>query len=160
MRHAFPCYQTRLSLLAKMIGRSVPFLNMVRRARPWPYTLEQMSTLQPGTLGAETAIFLIERDFDLLPQYEAHDIAHTLLRYNTTSSGELRLQAFMWGNRSSSIEGRVLLLIGVALMPELWPTLHTDYNRGRHAAYHLKNWNFANMLDEDIAQLREMLEPG
>lgn len=103
----------RMKLLARLIGASVPVSNLLRRPRPWPYTLDELRRFSPGTLGAETAVFLDARRFGFLPQYETHDVIHTLLDYKTTTSGELRLQAFMLGNRSASFAGRVLFLIGL-----------------------------------------------
>ena len=148
----------RLSLLAWMIGASVPCLNLFRKTRPWPHSLEELETFPPQSLGAEIATFLGVRGFDLLPQYETHDAIHTLLGYGTSTTGELRLQAFMWGNQSASFAGRVLLLIGLIMLPELWSRLKTDYQRGRQAQ-HIASWNIPTLLREDIADLRQQLEP-
>lgn len=159
MVNNFPLFEWRLKILARMIGSSVPFLNFFRKPKNWPITLEEMSNLEPGTLGAETALFLKRRNFDLLPQYEDHDMIHTLLGYNTNTSGELRLQAFMWGNGSSSFEGRVLFLIGLLMFPELRKVLHEDYRRGKKAVQKIGKWDFTELLERDITLLRQSLEP-
>ena len=159
MRNRLPFYQLRLKILARMIGSSVPFLNFFRKPKHWPITLEEMSNLAQGTLGAETALFLQKRNFDLLPQYEDHDMIHTLLGYNTTTSGELRLQAFMWGNGSSSFEGRVLFIIGLVVFPEMWEMLLEDYRRGKRAVFKIGKWDFVGLIERDITLLRQTLEP-
>lgn len=123
----------RSRLVAWMIRASVPLLNRLRRPQPFPHTLDELRALPPHTLGFETAAFLDQRRFGFLPQYETHDIIHTLLGYDTTTTGELSLQAFMTGNQSASVAGRVLLVLGVALLPELWGQLRRDFHRGRHA---------------------------
>ena len=123
----------RSRLVARMIAASVPLLNRFRRPPPFPYTLEELRRLPPDSLGAETASFLDRRHFGFLPKYETHDVIHALLGYDTTTSGELRLQAFMCGNRSASKAGQVLFVIGAVLLPELWGQLTRDFHRGRHA---------------------------
>jgi hypothetical protein len=141
-----------------MIGASVPFLNLFRKTPPWPHPLEELKRFPPRSLGAEIAAFLGGRGLDFLPQYETHDAIHTLLGYTTSTTGELRLQAFMWGNQSASFAGRVLLLMGLMMLPELWPQLKQDYQRGRQAQ-HLASWDIPRLLKEDIGLLRKRLEP-
>lgn len=155
----FPLFRARKKAVAWLIGRAVPLLNSLRRPQPWPVSLAEMRQLPAGSLGAATAAFLEQRHFTLLPQYEIHDMMHTLLGYGTTTTEELRLQAFMWGNHSASLEGRVLLLIGLVTLPELWAILAADYRRGRRAAYQLSYWDFLALLSYDIEQLRCLLEP-
>ena len=148
----------RLNLLARMIGASVPILNFFRKSHTWPYSLNELRKFPARSLGAETVAFLDVRGFEFLPQYETHDAIHTLLGYGTTTTGELRLQAFMWGNQSASFAGRVLLLMGLVMLPELWSQLKDDYQRGRQAQ-HLASWNIPNLMNEDVEVLRKRLEP-
>jgi ubiquinone biosynthesis protein Coq4 len=99
----------------------------------------------PGTLGAELAAFLDTRHLNFLPQYETHDAIHLLLNYDTTVTGELRLQAFMLGNGSASFAGRVLLILGFILLPELWAQLKKDFSRGRKSA-RIAVWDIRHLL--------------
>ena len=151
---------SRKRLVAWMIHKAVPALNVFRYPQPWPYTLEEMRTFPLGSLGLEMASFLDARSFDLLEKYEVHDAAHTILGYKTTTVGELKLQAFMWGNKSSSYAGRVLFLIGLAILPELWPELKLDYERGKKAAERIEEWNLAALVHQDLTALRSQLEPS
>src|SRR4051812_24638605 len=109
----------RKRIVAWMINKAVPRLNVFRHPKPWPYSLDELRTFPRGSLGLEMAYFLGSRGFGLLPKYETHDGVHTLLNYRTSTTGELQLQAFMWGNSSSSFAGRVLFLIGLISLPEL-----------------------------------------
>ena len=147
----------RSRLLAGLIAASVPLLNRFRRPRPFPYTLEELRRLPPASLGAATAAFLDQRQFGFLPEYETHDVVHTLLGYDTTTSGELRLQAFMWGNRSASTAGRVLLVMGAALLPELWRQLREDFRRGTRAQ-RLAALDLRVVVHEGCDQLRTDLK--
>jgi ubiquinone biosynthesis protein Coq4 len=151
--------QLRKRLVAWMIHKAVPALNIFRYPQTWPYTLEQMRTFPKGTLGMEMASFLDVRGFGLLDKYEIHDAVHTILSYKTTTAGELKLQAFMWGNKSSSYAGRVLFLIGLLMLPELWPELKMDYERGKKAAERIEEWDLATLVHKDINLLRLQLEP-
>ena len=159
MPSKLPLLRVRKKVVAWLIGQAVPILNGLRRPQPWPYSLAEMSQLPAGSLGAETAVFLKQRNFSMLPQYEIHDMIHTLLAYGTSTTEELRLQAFMWGNNSASFEGRGLFLLGLALLPELWPIMRADYRRGRRAAYQLSQWDFLALIACDMAHLRFQLEP-
>jgi hypothetical protein len=153
-----PLYKFRMSLLARMIGASVPVLNRFRKPTPFPYLLNELRVFPTGSLGAETAQFLDARSFDFLPQYETHDVFHTLLGYGTSTTGELRLQAFMWGNQSSSFAGRVLFILGLMLTPELWPQLQKDMERGRRSV-RVAELDIPRLLPDSLDTLRLRLVP-
>lgn len=147
----------RPKLVSWLIKTSVPLLNLFRRPEPFPYSLHDLRFFPGGTLGAATVSFLDKRQFDFLTKYETHDIFHTLLGYGTTTTGELRLQAFMWGNRSSSFAGRLLFLIGIVILPELWPQLHKDFARGRQAR-RINGADIPVLLHENIDNVRSKFD--
>lgn len=146
----------RKRLVAWLIQQAVPALNVLRRPPPWPYTLEELHHFPAGSWGADLAAFLAARGFTYLPKYEPHDAAHVLLGYDTTVTGELRLQAFMVGNRSVSFAGRVLLGLGALVLPELWSQLRQDWVRGRQAV-RLATWDVPALLHEPTAVLQTRL---
>lgn len=150
--------QFRKRLVAWMIHQAVPTLNIFRNPKPFPYTLEEMRKFHQGTLGYEVAVFLDKRGFDLLPKYEIHDAIHTILNYNTTTVGELKLQAFMWGNKSSSFAGRILFLIGLIVLPELWTELKSDLERGKSTIERIDDWDMVSKFNVDLLTLRLQLE--
>ncbi|HNP88256.1 MAG TPA: hypothetical protein PKK78_19110 [Kouleothrix sp.] len=88
-----------------------------------------------------------------MTNYEVHDAFHTLLDYDTNVIGELRLQAFMVGNRSASFAGRVLLGAGLLILPELWPQLGYDMSRGRQSDC-VGQWRVPTLLSCNIAPLQ------
>ena len=151
--------QVRKRIVAWMIHKAVPALNIFRYPKAWPYDLATMRKFPKGTLGLEMAAFLDVRGFGLLNKYEIHDAMHTILGYKTTTVGELKLQAFMWGNNSSSFAGRILLLIGLFMLPELWSELKVDCERGQKAAARIADWDLAALVQKDISLLRLQLEP-
>ena len=62
-----------------------------------------MNKLEEGTLGKEIAKCLKENNLNLVPNYESHDLKHTLLNFKMTPLDEIRMQAFMIGNGNWSI---------------------------------------------------------
>src|SRR4030095_6764720 len=85
--------------------------------------------------------------------YQTHDAFHTLLEYDTNVVGELRLQAFMVGKRSATFAGRVLLVLGSLILPELWPQLRCDFIRGRQSD-RVRRWHIPSLLVEAIGPLQ------
>jgi ubiquinone biosynthesis protein Coq4 len=159
MARPFPLYRARTVLLTFLIIQAVPALNRLRPRSSWLHSLDALRHFPAQSWGAELAAFLDNRGFDdFLPNYEAHDAFHTLLEYETDVHGELRLQAFMLGNRSASVAGRGLFVVGLLLMPELWPQLQRDYKRGRQSAQ-LGAWSVPALLAHDIRSLRAQLAP-
>jgi len=148
----------RHRVLSWMIRQSVPGLNLLRHPPPWPYSSAELSRFSSGTWGAELAGFLQARHLNLLTKYETHDAFHVLLGYDTNVVGEIRLQAFMLGNRSASFAGRILLLLGSVLMPELRPQLYRDFMRGRNSP-RLAEWNVPDMLAHSLKTLTTQIAP-
>jgi hypothetical protein len=124
--------ELRTRIVTWAIRDSIPVLNIVRRPAPWP-SIEELRTYRDGTLGRETARLLDDRGLPLLAHYENHDALHRILDYDTTARGELELQAFMWGNRSSSPAGRVLFVWGAMMLPEHVGAMRKAFARGRRA---------------------------
>lgn len=137
----------RHRVVAKLIGWSVPFLNIFRRPKPWPYDFNELKNFEEGTLGRELYIFLNSRNLGYLPKYEEHDTYHALLGYGTTVTEELRLQSFMWGNKNSTFAGKVLFVLGYIVFPSKHDIFRADIDRGRKAK---------KLSDIDIASIAPM----
>jgi hypothetical protein len=145
--------RARLRLIHWLIVRAVPLLNQFRKTTSWSLTVSELNQFRPGSWGRVLAQFLTVRRLGFLPQYEAHDALHCLLGYGTTATGELRLQAFMMGNRSTTVAGRVLLLIGFCLLPELHSRLRDEFQRGRASA-RVASLSIIALLGEPIQSIR------
>jgi ubiquinone biosynthesis protein Coq4 len=159
MRRPYRLYRPRMALVTWLIINAVPLLNRFRPPTAWPYSLASLHRFPPHSWGQAVAGFLTARGFtDYLPKYEAHDAFHVLLDYDTDVYGEARLQAFMVGNRSASFAGRVLLLLSIMLLPELWTAMRQAYWRGRRSAQ-LGRWDVPALLRQDLTLLRQQLAP-
>lgn len=122
----------RERFVTHLIGDYVPVLNLVRRPVPWP-TLEELRSYPEETLGHEVAAYLDARGLPFKVRYENHDAIHAILDYDTTIQGEMEVQAFLWANGASSPAGRILFVVGGALLPEQWGAMREAYGRGRRA---------------------------
>jgi ubiquinone biosynthesis protein Coq4 len=122
----------RERFVTHLIGDYVPVLNLVRRPAAWP-TLEELRSYPEGSLGRKVAAYLDERGLPFKVRYENHDAIHCILDYETNIQGEMEVQAFLWANEASSPAGRILFVVGGALMPEQWRAMRAAYNRGRTA---------------------------
>jgi len=147
----------RMTLLEWMIIRAVPALNRFRPRAEWQHSLDDLRHFPAQSWGASLAGFLDTRHFaDFLTNYEAHDAFHTLLDYDTNVVGELRLQAFMVGNRSASFAGRVLFVLGSLFLPELWSQLRHDFVRGQQSEC-VGQWYVPSHLELAIEHLRAQI---
>ncbi|MDY7025720.1 MAG: Coq4 family protein, partial [Pseudomonadota bacterium] len=145
-----------LRVVAKLIGLSVPFLNMFRNPEPWPYDLDELQHFEEGSLGRELHFFLTSRNLGYLPKYEVHDTYHALLGYGTTVTEELKLQSFMWGNRNSTFAGKVLFVLGYIVFPSKHEVFREEIERGRKAKQ-LSKVDLASIVPVQLDKIRKDL---
>jgi hypothetical protein len=149
----------RLAILRWMIVEAVPFLNRFRKRAKWDHSVDELRQFPENSWGANLALFLDSRGFaDFLPNYASHDAIHTLLGYETDVVGEMRLQAFMIGNRGASFAGHVMFVLGCLLLPELWSQLRLDYARGRQSPS-IRHWHIPALLTTQLNHLSSQLAP-
>jgi ubiquinone biosynthesis protein Coq4 len=152
-------FHQRKTLLGRMINLSVPLLNRFRKGIPFHHTLDQLRQLPRDTWGYCTAAFLDREGYGFLPNYEQHDALHTLLGYDTSTEGELRVQAFMVGNGTASFAGRCLFLLGRLLVPELDRDLRPHVHRGRNSEP--VDWQqISSLMVVPIESVRQRVAPS
>jgi len=115
--------------------------------------VDDLRRLERGTLGKAISEILDARGLTLVPGYESHDLKHALLGYGMTPEDEVRMQAFMIGNRNYSLRSFLIFGFGAVLLPELWPTLRTDFDNGRRARP-ISTWTIESYSERDMAELR------
>ncbi|WP_426059689.1 hypothetical protein [Hymenobacter sp. B1770] len=133
----------------------IPLFWRLYGARPSATPLAYLSSLPVGTLGRAVAEGLHRHGFQLIPNYENHDLKHALLGYGMTAEEELKMQAFMLGNGNRSPTCFGALLFGV-LMPELWADFRAHYRQGRQVSPMFR-WNLADYATEDLEDLRNKI---
>ncbi len=136
---------------------ALPFLQYVRREKPFPYKREELKQLPEKSLGYELVHFLGHKKLELLPFYVRHDIKHILLQYDTTDEGEVCLQSFMLGNGHFSFPVLATVLYGIFTMPEYWKKFWKAYCRGKAVAP-IEDWNWFSIIELPTIELRKKIE--
>lgn len=117
---------------------------------------EWIRTLPEGTLGADIARCLDQNGVKLVPGFESHDLKHVLLGYQMTPVDEIRLQAFMIGNRNYSLVSFAILVFGASLLPDEWRNLYRDFKRGRKTQP-IRTWTIEQYAHRNTLELRTQL---
>jgi hypothetical protein len=81
---------------------------------------------------------------------------HIVLGYPTTDEGEVRLQAFMFGNGHMSFPVFITIVFGILAMPEHWKATVRAYHRGKRSA-RIANWNWNVLVCQPNAMLRSKI---
>ena len=95
--------------------------------------VKALDKLEEGTLGKQIANSLKENNLNLVPNYESHDLKHSLLNFKMTPLDEIRMQAFMIGNGNWSIPSLAIFIYGAILLPSKWKIFVEDFKEGRNA---------------------------
>ncbi len=121
--------------------------------------VDELRKLESGTLGKEIAKCLDKHKLTLVPKYESHDLKHVLLDYKMTAEDEIRMQAFMIGNGNYSIPSFTIFFFGAILLPDLWTTFYSDFEKGRQTVP-ISNWTINDFANSPIRELRnELAQP-
>lgn len=141
-------------IIAKSFYLSVWIIEQFSETEKLKKKVEQLDELEEGTLGKEIAKCLKKNNLNLVPNYESHDLKHSLLNFEMTPLDEIRMQAFMIGNGNWSIPSLVIFIYGVILLPGKWKLFREDYQKGRKATP-IKDWSIDEFANKKISELRE-----
>src|SRR5882757_2117007 len=136
---------------------ALPVLRIIRKAKPFPYTADELKQFPAGSLGKDLVIFLQNKNLQLLPYYARHDIKHILLKYDTTDDGEVCLQCFMLGNGHLSFPVVATVIYGFVTMPEHWSKFRQAFKRGKKAIP-IANWNWFGILEQPTLSLIKKID--
>jgi ubiquinone biosynthesis protein Coq4 len=151
--------QVRSAVLVYLTHRiALPFLKLVRKPQPFPFTAEQLLQMPDHTLGKQLIQMLEQKKLQLLPYYAKHDIKHILLGYDTTDEGEVCLQCFMLGNGHLSFPVGATVLYGFFTMPEHWGAFAKALRRGR-SCLPIEGWKWFEILSEPVHELQRKIQP-
>ncbi|MCH2032298.1 MAG: ubiquinone biosynthesis protein COQ4 [Tenacibaculum sp.] len=138
---------------------SVSIIELFSKMEPYKKKVSELRKLEDGTLGKEIAKYLDYNNLNLVPQYESHDLKHILLNYQMTAEDEIRMQAFMIGNGNYSIPSFAILTFGAILLPDLWATFYSDFQKGKKTIG-ISEWTIEKYATRNLIELRaELLKP-
>lgn len=121
----------RSALLVNIVGFVLPIVRKFYHLTPFPFSHESLRRMPHGSLGWVVARYLDNRGFELVEDYEIHDIKHILYGYEMTAEGEVRLQCFLFGTGNYSLPVLGTMALGFVLMPDMWLHFAFDLLRGR-----------------------------
>lgn len=110
---------------------ALPIILAARKKSEFNYSIEQLLTFPPGSLGNELAVYLNRKGFKLVSGYVRHDCKHILLRYEMDEVGEGCMQFYFLGNRRYSLTVILSVVLCLILMPEHFKKFVNEFNKGR-----------------------------
>lgn len=146
-------YKLSEKIIEKSFFLSVWLIEQFSKTDDLKKKVEQLDKMQEGTLGKEIAQCLKANDLSLVPNYENHDLKHSLLKYEMTPLDEIRMQAFMIGNGNWSLPSLAIFIYGALLLPSQWTLFWQDFKEGSKAAP-IKDWSIEEFAHYPIEDLR------
>lgn len=134
---------------------SVWLIEKLNNTKQYDQKLAMLRKFPKGTLGYDIAKCLDDHKLRLVPGFESHDLKHVLLDFKMTPVDEIRMQAFMLGNRNYSFPCFAIFTFGAILLPCKWTTLYKDFKRGR-VTLPISTWTieeFANLQTTDLQNM-------
>jgi len=124
------------------------------RNRNWRLTAEDYRNMPANSMGKKLIEYMDENKIPFKPNLVRHDLKHILLGYKMNMPDELRIHAFLIGNRSYNPMAITYLFICVCIVPEIIPTLRKDFKRGR-TAHCLKKIPLEHFIQADVIDCRK-----
>jgi len=121
--------------------------------RPWEYTLEDCSKMDQNSLGHSLYNYFSENNLIFKPKLIRHNMKHILLGYDMKIEDELRLHAFLIGNKSYNLLGIVYLITCTLFVPEIIFKLRLEFKKGKTVTI-LKHVKLQNYATHDLTVLR------
>ena len=136
---------------------ALPVLRIIRKPEKFPFTMAELKLFPQHSLGNDLAVFLKEKELELLPYYARHDIKHILLAYDTTDEGEGCLQCFMLGNGHISFPVLATVIYGFVTMPEYWGNFRRAFVNGKQSNP-IADWKWFEILEQPTASLIKQIK--
>ena len=121
------------------------------RKREVPYEFYAFSKMPSGSLGLTYYETLKTAKLSFQPNLIRHDLKHILLGYSMDMRDELKIHAFLIGNKSYNPLAIAYLFLCLLIVPEMIPSLKQDYLRGKKTPpirkINLNDWLFTSLSD-------------
>ncbi|MBI3133390.1 MAG: hypothetical protein HYZ14_01835 [Bacteroidetes bacterium] len=144
----------RWKLVTWLTIKATDLSDWLLRKRNWNHTAADYRRMPENSIGKKLIVYMDENNIPFKPNLVRHDLKHILLGYKMNMPDELRIHAFLIGNRSYNPMAIIYLLTCTLLVPEIIPTLRTDYKRGQKAVC-LKQLNLENFVTDDLEKCQK-----
>lgn len=146
----------RWKLITWLTIQATNLSNILLHKREWQYNLNDLKQMPANSLGYNLQHYYLQTGIVYKPNLIRHDLKHILLNYKMKMPDELKIHAFLIGNKSYNPMGIVYLCICILIVPEILPALKKEYKRGQKATC-LKNIQLQNYVMLDVNFLRTTL---
>lgn len=146
----------RWKLIEWLTIQATNLSNILLSSRNWEYSINDFNKMPKNSLGYGLYDYLNKTNLSFKSNLIRHDIKHILLNYEMKMPDELKIHAFLIGNKSYNIMGIIYLVICICIVPEIIPTLIKEYKRGKKAIC-LKNINLQHYVMIDVDLVRKSL---
>jgi len=136
----------------KLTGWTILVLEFIYGSTKLAPKLNQLRTLNEGTVGKEIANLLDNFSYRLIPKFENHDLKHVILEYEMTMKDEIRMQAYLVGNGNYTLPCLVFLTLGL-FYPTVWLDLPKEYKIGK-SSKSIHYLTLDNCMDKDLLETR------
>lgn len=140
-------------IFVRQLNIGIFFLNLLGDKKAAKRRQDLLEHCAPGTLGRAIWEMLSEKNLDVVPWYEEHDMKHALLGFQQYAPDEIRMQAFMFGNAGFSAFSVLTFLLFVVWTPDVWPELAFHYRCGKRTAP-IGHWRVEDYAHRDLEELR------
>lgn len=150
----------RWQLVSWLTLKATDFSHWLLRNRKWNLSAEDYRNMPANSTGKKLVTYMDSVHISFNPCLVKHDLKHILSGYEMITPHELRIQAFLLGNRCTNAMSVIYLAICTAIVPEYVAQLKKDFQRGRKAIC-LKKLNLEALapLDLKVCQQNLRIEP-
>lgn len=146
----------RWRLAKKLSVHATNFSGWLLRNRKWQYDEMDYRNLPEGTVGKELINYMDKIGITFKPNLVKHDIKHIITGYQMKTKDEIKIQAFLLGNRCTNWFSIIYLFVNLLLLPEIISEAMKDYNRGKKAV-RLRTIHLENLAKQNLRQIRTEL---
>jgi hypothetical protein len=141
----------RWKLVTWLTVRATNLSDWLLRKRNWNYTAADYRSMPENSMGKKLITYMDQNNIPFKPNLVRHDLKHVLLGYKMNMPDELRIHAFLIGNRCYNPMAMTYLAICVVIVPEIIPTLRKDFKRGKNSVC-LRNIALEKYTGSDLTQ--------
>lgn len=146
----------RWKLVKWLTIKATDLSDWLLQKRNWKLTAADYRSMPENSVGKKLIQYMDSEKIPFKPNLVRHDLKHILLGYKMNMPDELRIHAFLIGNRCYNPMAICYLIICVLIVPEILSQLKKDFKRGQNALC-LKHTNLENYIREDLNESRSKL---
>ncbi|MBK6527444.1 MAG: hypothetical protein IPG07_18955 [Crocinitomicaceae bacterium] len=146
----------RWQLVAWLTIKATDFSHWLLRNRKWNLSAADYRNMPVNSTGKKLVTYMDSVQIKFNPCLVKHDLKHILSGYQMITPHELRIQAFLLGNRCTNAMSVIYLALCTAIVPEYISQLLKDFHRGRRAIC-LKKLNLEALAMLDLTECQQNL---